>query len=87
MKKEYFISFVQEAIFAEEYQGYIAGRIEVGKGDCPYAISECRIFTNKIEEFNEFLEEYDFKWVNTNTLKEIKEKSKYFNIFSNNSGK
>lgn len=83
MSDDYFISFVGEAIFSEEYQRCVAGRIEIEKEGHPYAISEYRIFTDKTKEFHEFLEKYDFRWVDTETLKEIKEKSNYFNTFNN----
>lgn len=81
MNKKYFISFVGEAIFNPQYEGYTAGRLEVYERDAPYASYEYRVFTNN-PAFHSWMESIDFKRVSKKQLKDIETKIyNEFNIF------
>jgi hypothetical protein len=74
MDREYFISFVEEAVMNRDYAGYVAGRIEVTPDDSPsgYASEEIRFFTKNTAAFYAFRDKYDFEDVDKATLDTIR---------------
>jgi len=71
--RRYFLSFIGEAIFNPDYQGYHGGRVEVydERKDSPYAIEEMRYFTRD-PAFNKFRNEWDFRNVSRRRLDKIR---------------
>lgn len=70
--KKYFLSFVEEGIFAPGYGNWAGGRMEIYTDESPYAIDEIRFFTPRTLEWIHFREKYDFEEeVNEETLKEV----------------
>lgn len=65
----YFLNFVEEGIFNEDYikLNYVGGRMEVITDDSPYSIDEIRFLTNK-EFWYQFRDTWDFKKVDEKTL-------------------
>ena len=76
----YFISFIEEGIMNEDYQGYVGGRIEIWADSYEYDIEEIRFLTTDKEGYRNFREKYDFKDVDTKTLDLIERitKEKYY---------
>lgn len=76
---KYFLSFVEECIFAEEYQDYAGGRIEVYSPKEQWAIDEIRFLCLR-DIFEPFREEWDFKDVTAAQLRNIEKlvKKKYY---------
>lgn len=69
-KKKYFLDFVEEF-----WQGQIVktmGRVEVYDDADKYAIEEIRWATDRIEEFSEFRDKWDFKDVSQKILDKIR---------------
>lgn len=68
--RRYFISFIEECIQNPEFYDYVGGRIEITDelSDRFYATNEIRFFTNKIDEFYDFRERWDFKTVSKKKL-------------------
>jgi hypothetical protein len=72
MKKNIYISFIEEGIMHPDYWGYVAGRIEVHRPeDKGYHSEEIRFFTDEREKFEAFRDEYDMKEVSEDELKAI----------------
>jgi len=74
LDKKYFLNFVEEF-----WKGQIVktmGRVEVYTKSRKYAIEEMRWGTNRVEEFLDFREKWDFKEVNKKTLDKIRERLK-----------
>lgn len=72
MDKKYFLSFVEEGIFAPGYGNWAGGRMEIYTDESPYAIDEIRFFTPRTAEWIHFREKYDFEEeINEETLKEV----------------
>jgi hypothetical protein len=70
----YFLSFIEEAVLAPAFTGFIGGRIEVtGPGD-HYPREEIRFFTKDTIGFYAFRERYDFKTVSARTLAKIRKR-------------
>lgn len=77
--KPYFLSFVEEAIQNTDFEGYVAGRLEIYSSG-PYADEEVRFFTDDLEKFDEFRALWDFSNVTETELNLIKAeiKTRYF---------
>lgn len=73
MTKKYFISFVEEGVLNPDYEGYVAGRVEVSVDGIVYAVEEIRFLTDKQEEYYKFRAKWDFQYVNEGQLVEIRE--------------
>ena len=69
--KPYFLSFVEEVIQGKDFEGYVAGRLEIYSLG-PHADEEVRFFTNDLENFNGFRKQWDFSNVTKAELKQIK---------------
>jgi len=67
-----FISFIEEAVMHPDYQGFIGGRIEVHHPGDSYHSEEIRFFTDEIEKFKDFRDEYDMKEVTPDLLEAIR---------------
>jgi len=70
----YFLSFVEEAIMNPQYEGYVAGRLEIyddGANAGPYALREVRFFTGDRRGFYKFCNKWDFKTVSERRLAKI----------------
>jgi hypothetical protein len=82
MIKKYFLSFVEEGIANPDYEGYVAGRVEVSIDNESYAVEEIRFLTDKQEDFYEFMGVWDFQYVNEGQLVEIRDtiKEKYMEV-------
>lgn len=80
LDKEYSISFIEEGVLNPDYRGYVAGRVEVGVENEPYAVEEIRFLTDRREEFHAFREKWDLRDVNQEQLDEIRNaiKEKYY---------
>lgn len=63
-----YISFVEEGVLNPDYKDFIGGRIEVNDPDKMFAIDEIRFLTRKINEFNEFRDQWDFEDLNEEQL-------------------
>lgn len=83
--KPYYFSIVGEVIFNKKYYNdHIAGRLEIYDifSNSPYAEYEIRYFTDKIKEFSEFSNKYDFKQISKRKLNKLtKEVNEKYNIF------
>ena len=73
MVNTYFLNFIEEMIQNLKYSGYIGGRIEIipEYDKKTYPIDEIRFFTDRVEEFNDFRERYDFQSVSETELKAL----------------
>lgn len=72
-QKNIFISFIEEGIMNPKYHGFVGGRIEVHRReDKGYHSEEIRFFTDEVEKFEAFREEYDMKEITKEELKAIK---------------
>lgn len=85
LNKKYWLNFVGEFIMNSNYEGYIAGRIEIRDNYNPYSMEEMRYFTNKVQEFNSFDNKWDLKQVSKRQIERIKRivKEKFCNYDSN----
>ena len=79
----YFVSFVGEMIQNPEYDGYVAGRVEITPEDgrSAYPTEEVRYFTKCSKEWEKFADTYDFCSLDAAKLKRMKAtiKSKFMN--------
>ena len=79
MLKHYFLSFIEDLpdVLTERLINtrYIKGRVEVYDEfeKYPYAVEEIRFYTDKVAEFNDFKDQYDYVNVDLEELNEIKE--------------
>ena len=74
-RKRYFLSFIGEGVENQAYRGYLAGRLEVTENHEIHG-KEYRYLTNKKEAFCKFSDFWDFKRVNSETLRRILRKMK-----------
>ena len=71
--KKYFLSFIEEAVMNPDYEGYVAGRVEVYEADAgEYAKEEIRFFTKKLSEFYRLRDTWDFKEVSAGKLEQLR---------------
>ena len=69
--KKYFISFVEECVLNPDFAGCIGGRVEITWEDDNWPCAELRFLTKKIEQFEQFREQWDFKVVTQDELGRI----------------
>ena len=73
---KYFISFIEEYVMNQLYEGYIGGRIEVYKPDDQFSNHEIRFFTKRIKTFRAFRESWDMKEITGKQLAYVEGKVK-----------
>lgn len=66
----YKLTITEEGICNPNYEGHIAGRIEVyDDSNYPYAVREIRFLTKKVDEFYDWFEhDYEGEWINEHEL-------------------
>ncbi len=78
----YFLSFVENVIRNPNYRGYRSGRIEVydDETDNPYAEEEIHFLTDRVDEYLEFREKFDFEEVTEKKLDKLRSitKNKFY---------
>ena len=67
----YFLNFIEEAIQNPDVAGYVGGRVEVTRKGGHWPFMELRFLTRKVEQFEAFREEWDFKWVSGEELDRV----------------
>ncbi len=69
-----YISFIEEAVLNPQYEGYIAGRIEVTHPtDIIFPSEEIRFLTSELDDFYGFRDRWDMKTINHEELNLIRE--------------
>ena len=73
-RKNFYVCFIGEGIFAPEYQNYVAGRLEIYDKDneSGYDVDEYRVFTLNNKEFNSYIDSIDMRSFTKKQLLEIK---------------
>lgn len=69
---KYHLSFVEEGIFNEAYQGWTGGRVEVFIESEVYNIEEIRFFTLQNKDWIDFREKYEGENVDEHTLNNLR---------------
>ncbi len=70
--KNIYLNFIEEGIMNPKYWGYRGGRIEVILPKEEYSSEEIRFFTKKSEEFEEFRDKWDMKYITKTQLGLVK---------------
>jgi len=68
----FWLSFVEEGVLNNSYEGYVGGRVEVYSKGNDYSIEEIRFFTNK-KSWNSFRDKWDFKEVTKKELDNLRD--------------
>lgn len=72
VKTKFFISFIEEAVLNEDYDGYITGRVEVSTKDNTFPIEEIGFLTKDVDGFYNLRDLWDWRDINKNKLEELR---------------